>query len=107
MILEIERLEQDITLVRLKGRLDAAAAPGLLARLTGAISDGRIRIVVDLAEVPFIDSTGLGVLISSLKAARRAEGDLRLAAPGPQVRKLLRLTALDRVFAVLDAPEAA
>jgi anti-anti-sigma regulatory factor len=74
MILEIERLEQDITLVRLKGRLDAAAAPGLLARLTGAISDGRI---------------------------------LRLAAPGSQVRKLLRLTTLDRVFAVQDAPEAA
>jgi anti-anti-sigma factor len=107
MILEIERLEQDITLVRLKGRLDAAAAPGLLARLTGAISDGRIRIVVDLAEVPFIDSTGLGVLISGLKAARRVGGDLRLAAPGPQVRKLLRLTTLDRVFAVQDAPEAA
>jgi len=100
-------LEGALTLVRLQGRLDAAAAPGLLARLNGAISEGRTLFVVDLADVSFIDSTGLGVLVSGLKAARRADGDLRLAAPSPQVRKLLRLTTLDRVFTIVEAPVGA
>ncbi|MEE1612152.1 STAS domain-containing protein [Microvirga sp. CF3016] len=102
MVFDVEHLEQSVTLMRLQGRLDAAAAPGLLARLTGAIAEGKTQFVVDLAEVPFIDSTGLGALVSGLKAARRVEGDLRLAAPGPQVRKLLRLTTLDRVFTILE-----
>ncbi len=91
-----------MTLIRLQGRLDAAAAPSLLARLTGAISEGQTQFVIDLAGVSFIDSTGLGVLVSGLKAARRADGDLRLAAPGQKVRKLLRLTTLDRVFTILE-----
>jgi anti-anti-sigma factor len=102
MIFDVEHSEQAVTLMRLKGRLDAAAAPRLLARLTGAIAEGKAQFVVDLADVPFIDSTGLGALVSGLKAARRVEGDLRLAAPSPQVRKLLRLTTLDRVFTILE-----
>jgi anti-anti-sigma factor len=101
MVVDIEQAVQSVTLLRLQGRLDAAAAPGFLARPTGVIAEGKTRFVVDLAEVPFIDSTGLGALISGLKAARRVEGDLRLAAPSPHVRKLLRLTTLDRVFTIL------
>ena len=103
MVFDVEPLEGGVTLVRLQGRLDAASAPGLLARLNRAISEERTLFVIDLAEVPFIDSTGLGVLVSGLKAARRADGDLRLAAPSPQVRKLLRLTTLDRVFTIVDS----
>jgi anti-sigma B factor antagonist len=106
MVFDVENLEQSVTLVRLQERLDAAAAPSLVARLMGAIAEGRTQFVVDLAEVPFIDSTGLGALVSGLKAARRVEGDLRLAAPSPQVRKLLRLTTLDRVFTIVEAPES-
>jgi anti-anti-sigma factor len=102
MAFDVENPEHSVTLMRLQGRLDAAAAPGLLARLTGAIAEGTTQFVVDLAEVPFIDSTGLGALVSGLKAARRVEGDLRLATPSPQVRKLLRLTTLDRVFTILE-----
>lgn len=102
MVVDIEQAVQSVTLLRLQGRLAAAAATGFLARLTGAIAEGKTRFVVDLAEVPFIDSTGLGALVSGLKAARRVEGDLRLAAPSPHVRKLLHLTTLDRVFTILE-----
>ena len=104
MVFDVEHLEQSVTLMRLRGRLDAASAPGLLARLNGAIAEGKTQFVVDLAEVPFIDSTGLGALVSGLKVARREEGDLRLAAPSEQVSRLLRLTTLDRVFTIADAP---
>jgi anti-sigma B factor antagonist len=106
-MVEIEQTEQGIALVRLSGRLDAAAAPHVLARLKDAVAEGRSRLAVDLSEVSFIDSTGLGTLVSGLKAARRAECDLRLIAPSPQAQRLLRLTTLDRVFVISDTLETA
>ncbi len=102
MVGDVEHLDRAVAFLRVQGRLDAAAAPDLRARLNGAIADGTTQILIDLADVPFIDSTGLGVLVSGLKAVRRADGDLRLIAPGPQVRRLLRLTTLDRVFTILE-----
>ena len=102
MIVEIEQTEQGIALARLSGRLDAAAAPHVLTRLKDTVADGKSRLAVDLSEVSFIDSTGLGTLVSGLKAARKAEGDLRLVAPSPQAQRLLRLTTLDRVFVTSD-----
>lgn len=101
MIFDVAR-DGDGMLIRLDGRLDAASAPGFLARVTGAIADGATQFVVDMRSVSFIDSSGLGALVSGLKAARRGEGDLRLVAPSEPVRKLLRLTTLDRVFTVLE-----
>jgi anti-sigma B factor antagonist len=98
MILEMERKGQGTALVRLSGRLDAAAAPRVLAHLKDAVAEGQSRLAVDLSDVSFIDSTGLGTLVSGLKTARKAEGDLRLVAPSPQAQRLLRLTTLDRVF---------
>jgi anti-anti-sigma factor len=107
MNFEVEHGEQGITLIRLSGRLDAAAAPNLLACVKGAIAEGRAHFAIDLAGISFVDSTGFGVLVSGLKAARRAEGDLRLISPGPQVQRLLRLTTLDRVFVIAETHETA
>jgi anti-sigma B factor antagonist len=105
MMIDVSPLEDDAMLVRPNGRLDAAAAPGFLSRMTGLVAEGKTRLVVDLAQVSFVDSSGLGALVSGLKAARRAEGDLRLVAPGQQIRKLLKLTTLDRVFVISDTLE--
>jgi len=107
MNFEVEPRDQGVTLIRPSGRLDTAAAPKLLARLKGAIAEGQKHFAIDLAAVSFVDSTGLGALVSGLKVARRTEGDLRLIAPGPQVKRLLRLTTLDRVFVIAETPEAA
>lgn len=107
MMIDVTPLHGGVTLVRPSGRLDAAAAPNFLSRTTSLIAEGKTCLVVDLAQVPFVDSSGLGALVSSLKAARRAEGDLRLVGPGQQVRKLLKLTTLDRVFVISDTPEQA
>lgn len=102
MMVETKHTDQGIAFVRLSGRLDAAAAPQVLAHLKHAVADGKSRLAVDLSDVSFIDSTGLGTLVSGLKAARKAEGDLRLIAPSPQAQRLLRLTTLDRVFVTSD-----
>ncbi len=84
--------------VRLAGRLDLASAAQLKQQLTRVIAEGHRRLVVDLGEVTFIDSSGLGALIAGLKAARFQHGDLRIARPAEQARLVLELTTLDRVL---------
>lgn len=86
------------TVLRPTGRLNMVAAPALKSLLEETVASGSTRIVVDLEEVSFIDSSGLGALISGLKTSRQAGGDLRIAAVPEQVLTVLRLTNLDRVL---------
>jgi anti-sigma B factor antagonist len=82
------------------GRLNMVAAPALKNLVEETVASGQTRIVVDLGQVTFIDSSGLGALISGLKATRQAGGDLRIADVPEQVMTVLRLTNLDRVLRV-------
>ena len=82
------------------GRLNMVAAPAFKNLVEETVASGQTRIVVDLGQVTFIDSSGLGALISGLKATRQAGGDLRLAVVPEQVMTVLRLTNLDRVLRV-------
>lgn len=84
--------------VALTGRLDLGAAGQVRELFAGLIKQERRRIVVDLGDVDFIDSSGLGALISGLKAARVAGGTLVIARPNEQARLVLELTTLDRVL---------
>jgi anti-sigma B factor antagonist len=84
----------------LSGRLDAGHAAHLKDTLKQAIDSGTPNLVVDVAEVPFIDSAGLSALVFGLKAARRAGGDLTLRGVQPQMLTILSLTMLDRVFMI-------
>lgn len=88
------------TVVEPKGEIDLYTAPKLKEQLTALVERGRERLVVNLDGVEFMDSTGLGVLIGGLKRCREREGELALAAPRETVQKVLRITGLDRVFAV-------
>ena len=83
------------------------AAPRLRDQLRQLVEGGSRHLVVDLSTTEFIDSSGLGALISGLKAARQAGGDLRIAAPTEQVRRVLTLTKLDKVLAAHETAEAA
>jgi anti-sigma B factor antagonist len=97
----------ETTVVTPDGMLNMASAPELRRAIEEAIVDGPARVVVDLASVPFIDSSGLGALIGCLKAARDRGGDLRIASPGAQVSMVLKLSNLDRVLISSATPEAA
>jgi len=75
--------------------------------VSAAVAKGYSRLAVDLADVEFIDSSGLGALISGLKTARLAGGDLRIAAPTDQVKLVLQLTNMERVLTAYDRAETA
>jgi anti-sigma B factor antagonist len=80
------------------GEIDVATAPRLREQLLRLVGDGNHRIVVDLGEVDFIDSTGLGVLIGALKRVRAHDGDLALVCTENRILKVFEITGLDRVF---------
>ncbi|HYM95755.1 MAG TPA: STAS domain-containing protein [Candidatus Sulfotelmatobacter sp.] len=101
MSLEVQtrQVESGITVVAPTGRLDVAGAPALKSVIADVVkADGRPRVVIDMEGVSFVDSTGLGSVISALKQIKSSQGELRLAAPNQQVRVVLELTTLDRVF---------
>jgi anti-sigma B factor antagonist len=66
-----------------------------------------VRVVVDLSEVGFVDSSGLGVLIAAQKRANRSGGQVMLSAPSETVSNTLQLVRLDKVLGVLPTVEAA
>ncbi|MBM2575914.1 STAS domain-containing protein [Jannaschia sp. Os4] len=86
-------------------RVDAAGSVAFKEAVRDALAGADGRVVMDLSAVEFIDSSGLGALVASAKAA--GEGGLELAGAGPLVRKVLALTHMDRVFPLHDDVEAA
>jgi anti-sigma B factor antagonist len=90
------------SVVEVKGEVDLYTAPRLKTLLTDLTGAGRTRIAVEFGGVQFMDSTGLGVLISGLKRCREGGGTLALVAPTEPVRKILGITGLDQVFEIHD-----
>lgn len=89
--------ENGVAVVAAPARLTMANAPDLRSTITAAVEETP-RVVIDLGATSFVDSSGLGALVSGLKTARQAGGDLRIAGPGEQVRTVLGLTNLDRIL---------
>jgi anti-sigma B factor antagonist len=108
--MELEIPDTDLDgwmVVAASGEIDVAAAPELRERLAGLIDEGTHRIVVDLEQVDFIDSTGLGVLVGAVRRARNADGDLRLVCTNSRILKVFGVTGLDEVFTICPTVEDA
>lgn len=93
--------------VRVAGDLDLHTGPALRSELLGRIEGGEHDLVVDMQAVSYLDSSGITVLISALKAARVLGGTVRLARCQPVILQLLDLTGLSRVFLVYPTVEQA
>ena len=103
----VDTTPEGIGVVRPQGRLNMASARQLKDLVDELVSGGTHRIVVDMAETTFLDSSGLGALIAGLKAARQAGDDLRIARPTEAVSTVFRLTNLDKVLRARDSVEGA
>jgi anti-sigma B factor antagonist len=103
----MQTLDNGIEVIRPERRLNMVSAPRLASVVGGLIAAGRTRIVIDLSGTEFIDSSGLGALVSCLKKTRQAGGDLRIAGPTQHVLTVFKLTNLDRVLKTVPTAELA
>ena len=97
----------DAMLYRLRGSLDLETAPSLRAVLVEAADAGKHQIIVDLSQVEFLDSTGLGALIGAHRRALQNAGQLRLIVQHGMIERLLTITGLMHVFPVYASVDAA
>jgi anti-sigma B factor antagonist len=97
-------LDSGVAVVRVSGDVDVATCGLLRDGLLRVVGDECCRgVVVNLAGVNFIDSTGIGVLVGVWHRARASDGRMALAAPSRQVQGILDTTGLAKVFPVFDA----
>jgi anti-sigma B factor antagonist len=95
------------TIVAVGGEIDVYTAPKLRDKITELVAAGSYDIVVDMEEVEFLDSTGLGVLVGGLKKVRAHDGSLQLICTQDRLLKIFRITGLAKVFVIHDSAEAA
>lgn len=94
---EFQRSERDgVVVLALHGGLDAATSAGLKREVVALADAGARKVVVDLAKLTLIDSTGVGVLISLFKRTRAQGGTVQFAALAGQPKEIFRLLRLDR-----------
>jgi anti-sigma B factor antagonist len=99
---ELDGAEKSVVVAPV-GDLDLATAPALREMLIELVAAGMVRVVVDLADVTFIDSSGLGILVGAAKRLEAANGRLAIRNPRPQAQQVLELTGLDEVLGMEES----
>jgi anti-sigma B factor antagonist len=94
------QLADDVRVIALAGEGDLMAAPELRRRVDSAIDAGATKLVLDLSESTFIDSTALGILLGALKRLRPRGGRVAVLCPDPAIGKVFEITGLDRMMPV-------
>lgn len=90
----------DLLIFKLRGSLDLATSPTVRAALMDATEKGKKNLVVDLTQIEFLDSTGLGALIGAHRRATEHGGSFRVIVSEGPIARLLNITGLIRVFSV-------
>ncbi len=95
--------EDDVVILYLKGRLDALSAQDLKNIVKKSVNSNNRFFIIDLSEIDFIDSSGLGSLISSLRFVTRVGGDIFISNPNKSIKYILDITRLTKVFNIFNS----
>jgi anti-sigma B factor antagonist len=96
-----------VSVVDLNGEIDVYTSPKVKETITDLIDKGHYSLVINLENVRYIDSTGLGVLIGGLKRVREHSGTVHLVCTNPQIKKIFDITGLAKIFGIYDSEQAA
>ncbi|MER6034059.1 MULTISPECIES: STAS domain-containing protein [unclassified Streptomyces] len=104
---EVAVISSDAAIITVSGELDADIGLVLQHQLAGQVVHGRRHLVLDLANVPFMDSSGLRVIVRTVNEMRNVDGSVSLAAPSEVVRRVLDLTGVGMTCRIFDTADAA
>lgn len=107
MPLTTTQAANNVTMVTVDGQLIVANRQELKQLVQESLDQGARRFVFDFTPTAYIDSSGLGALVSISKRVREAGGDLRLAGLNEDLRSLFELTKLDTLFSISETPAEA
>ncbi len=102
LLINDEKVE-DIVVLRLQGLVDSGTSQLLEGRLNDLISDGNVKIVVDLDLVDYISSAGWGIFVGEIKGVRAGNGDIKLASMRPDVREVFDLLEFNTLLTPYDS----
>ena len=97
----------DIAVIDLGGEIDVYNAGQLKTALSDLIAEKKFRILLNMKRVSYMDSTGIGVLVTMLNPLKQSNGELKLAHTSDSIQKVFRLTKLITFFDLQDSEEAA
>ncbi|WP_030169062.1 STAS domain-containing protein [Spirillospora albida] len=102
------RVERGLTVVKISGEIDVFTSPRLREALLGIIDDETApHLVIDLGEVTFLDSTGLGVLVGIYHRLRARDGSMAFMGVNDRVRRVFHVTQLTKIFVLYGSLEDA
>ena len=99
--------KQNISILHVEGKILGNAADTFRKQMSEQLQTGRDRLVVNLMNVPLIDSSALGAIVVTLKSCRQSGGKLVLLSPQKAVREVLEITQLNTVIEIYDTEEGA
>ncbi len=102
-----EKRVGNVAILTLKGRLDAYSSNELERSISALIDDGSVRLVVNFDGVDYISSSGLRVMLASLKRLKKEEGDLKLACLKPYVKEVFDIAGFTQLFEIYEQEEEA
>jgi anti-sigma B factor antagonist len=95
------------TIVSMAGRFDAIGTREFKKTISQLLETGKNRIVLDMSHVNFVDSSGMGALIGTLRGITKEGGDMRIFGLTPEVHTIFELTRLHRIFDIYETIDAA
>ncbi|MEU9190428.1 STAS domain-containing protein [Streptomyces sp. NPDC048484] len=104
---EVTLPREDVVLLTVEGHLDIDTATGLQHHLANQFQHGRHHFLLDLSAVPFMDSSGMNIIVRAYQQTRELEGSVHIIAPAPAVRRILDLTGVSITVPLSDSVEDA
>ena len=101
------RRNGDVAIIDLAGEVDAYTSARFREVMIDIIDDGGVNLIVSMAKVEYIDSSGLGALVGGLKRTSERKGRIVLVCDQSQVRKVFEITGLEKVFPIFDTEQEA
>lgn len=102
-----EKQINDVIILHFIGRLDSLASNEAEIKLNDLINKSTIRLVINLDKLEYISSSGLRVLLASLKKAKKQNGDIKLACLQPYVKEVFDISGFSTLFQIFDKEDAA